>query len=262
MRTRSAWLLALASVLALLGCSHENDDDRDAPSAESHDADGIVNVTWVQRQGDLIYREGSVPAFVLTTQDGVVQQPSRRDNDTWIWESLSEGPYVLRAGLRPCSGSCDFLGPRTDSCRDELTVEGEVDVHVRLTTGRACTISDLASYLLETADAETPAGQTTGYQGRQPQAYVLASGRIAYPHVGLTTWSTCAFEIESVRRVSDSLMRVVGQESTTNCSTQVKRRVVSERLTRTQARHGVEEIVVVSRSPRFVVQAEVQRILS
>ena len=108
----------------------------------------------------------------------------------------------------------------------------------------------------------TGAGETSGYQGRRPTAYVVASGRIAYPNLGLTTWSTCAFEIESVRRVSDSLIRVVGRESTTKCSFETKRRVVSERLTRKQARHGVEEILVVSRSPRFVVEAIVQQVLA
>lgn len=108
----------------------------------------------------------------------------------------------------------------------------------------------------------TAASETTGYQGRRPTAYVVATGRIVYPHVGLTTWSTCAFEIESVRRVSDSLIRVVGRESTTDCSSQTKRHVVSERLTRHQARNGVEGILVVSSSPQFVVEAVVQQVLA
>jgi hypothetical protein len=108
----------------------------------------------------------------------------------------------------------------------------------------------------------TGASETMGYQGRRPRAYVVATGRIAYPHLGLTTWSRCAFEITSVRRVSDSLLRVVGRESTTKCSSQTKRRVVSERLTREQARNGVEEILIVSRSPQFVVNAVVQHLLA
>jgi hypothetical protein len=109
---------------------------------------------------------------------------------------------------------------------------------------------------------QTGVGESARFQGRRPQAYVLASGRIAYPLVGLTTWSTCPFVVESVRRVSDSTMRIVGHESTNDCTPQVRRRAVSERLTRNEARAGVEEVVVISRRPQFAVSAVVQHVVS
>lgn len=104
--------------------------------------------------------------------------------------------------------------------------------------------------------------ETTGFRGRRPLAYVLATGKIAHPLLGLTTWRRCAFEVEQVRRVNDRLVRVVGRESSTRCSSQVKRRALSERLTSHEARAGVEEVVVVCRDPYFVVRAVVQHVVS
>lgn len=129
----------------------------------------------------------------------------------------------------------------------------------------ACTGEELPAADREETPSEsrpTGADETSGYQGRRPIAYVVASGRIAYPHLSLTTWSTCVFEIESVSRVSDSLIRVVGRESMTKCNLETKLLVVSERLTRKQARYGVEEVQVVSRSPKYVVEAIVQQMLA
>jgi len=106
----------------------------------------------------------------------------------------------------------------------------------------------------------TDASENADFQGRRPKVWVVFSGRIAYPNVSLTTWSTCAFEIERVYRVDESTMRVVGRESDTKCSSRVRRWIVSERLTKRHAHGGevVDRVVVVGRDPHFVVQAVVQ----
>ena len=97
--------------------------------------------------------EGSVPGFELINSEGEVQRSSPEDS-AWTWDGLPLGTYVLRAGLRPCSGSCDYMDGLTDSCSEDVEVQADVSLHVQLTTGQACTISDLASVLseLETLD--------------------------------------------------------------------------------------------------------------
>lgn len=141
MQRRSAWLPALVSALLLTGCSHENDGDA---RAESTPESAVLSVTWTQSQGDIIYMEGSVPGFELTDPGGEVQR-SVQANDAWTWDDLAPGSYVLRAGLRPCSGSCDYLDELTDSCSRDVEVDGEVSLHVRLAPGQVCSISDPAA---------------------------------------------------------------------------------------------------------------------
>lgn len=141
MRKPCVWLPALATVLALLGCSHENDRERDAPTQEG-EAAGTVTVTWEERPGEIMYFEGAMPDFVLTDGEGAVQRSSR-SRDAWTWESLAPGRYTFVAGLYPCSGgnSCEPLGTSSDTCSATLVVEGEVHVHARLSAGRKCTLA-------------------------------------------------------------------------------------------------------------------------
>ena len=52
--------------------------------------------------------------------------------------------------------------------------------------------------------APTDQGDTSR-ANRRPQAVVLFSGRIAYPHLAVTTWSTCpSVGIERVVRVNEA----------------------------------------------------------
>lgn len=137
-------IAALCLLSALVsGCeseqTHAASGESQRPAAER----GSVTVTWKQALGEVMYMEGAVPDFALLNQDGVAQVATRRNDRAWTWESLPPGTYRFRAGLRPCSGSCDYLDPRTDSCSDVLVLDGgtEVHVHVRLTTGRSCSLS-------------------------------------------------------------------------------------------------------------------------
>ena len=107
------------------------------------------------------------------------------------------------------------------------------------------------------AESET---SSTGTQGRAPVAVVLFSGRIAYPHVSLTTWGACPFIIERVQRLDRSLLVVVGREADSGCETEGTRHRVTERLTRVHATGGehVERVLVVSRDPGYRLEARVE----
>lgn len=99
---------------------------------------------------------------------------------------------------------------------------------------------------------------------RAPVALVLFSGRIAYPHITLTTWDTCPFVIERVERVRVGVLRVFGQESSTACSRHAKRHTVSKRLPiRLKAGSDFEKkVIVVSEHPEYEVEAVVRRAIA
>jgi hypothetical protein len=50
--------------------------------------------------------------------------------------------FVLRAGLRPCDGTCGLLDPLTNTCRTPLQLTpGPWDVRVTRHTGQPCEIT-------------------------------------------------------------------------------------------------------------------------
>lgn len=65
---------------------------------------------------------------------------------------------------------------------------------------------------------------------RRPEAIVLFSGRIAYPHVTIRTWACAPFRIHRAVRVNKEVLRVIGHTAT-RCRTEVRRRESTERLT-------------------------------
>ena len=141
-------------------------------------------------------------------------------------------------------------------------------VTLALLTAPACTRDEASRPDGDSVSPPTTAdagGQDPpAYDDRRPRAVVLFSGRIAFPHVTLRTWSRGAFEIERVRRIDASTMRVLGRERTEGCSARPVRRLSSERLTRAHRDGGelVTRVVVVSREPAYVVQAVVQHVVA
>lgn len=265
MRTRLARLPALAAVLVLLGCSDDAepaDTEPDATASTGGDGDGDTAVWSLQRDARL---SEATTVFIANVQrlacnsgvTGRVLEPTVTYGDTRVVVTFA----VQRApdGDRTCQANRMVADKveLSEPLGDRELVDGAC-----LAGGEAATTSHCRKNGVRWPDLAPAAIQTTDYQGRRPLAYVLATGRIAYPLLGLTTWSKCAFEVERVRRVNDWLVRVVGRESSTRCSSRVKRRALSERLTRHEARDGVEEVVVVRRDPYFVVRAVVQHVVS
>lgn len=99
---------------------------------------------------------------------------------------------------------------------------------------------------------------------RAPVALVLFSGKIAFPHITLTTRGTCPFVIERVERVKVGVLRVFGHESTTDCSQHVQRHTVSKRLPAgLKAGSDFEKkVIVVSEQPEYEVEAVVRRAIA
>ncbi len=159
MQIRRACLFVLPTALFLAGCSDGAEPERgDEDSSSSASAStnvstgeddvvsglpkGTVTVHWNQDFGPVIYEEGAVADFTLIAAiDGTRPKPTRQVEGAWTWEALPPGTYILRAGLRPCDGSCDYLDSRTASCSDQLFVDGQIDVQVRLTAGRPCRVT-------------------------------------------------------------------------------------------------------------------------
>lgn len=132
--------------------------------------------------------------------------------------------------------------------------------------GTACTAEPQ-----RTAQSDAPSERVsestaspTEVNSRAPVALVLFSGRIAYPHITLTTRSTCPFVIERVERVKVGVLRVFGQESRTGCSQHVKRHTVSKRLPiGLKAGSDFEKkVIVVSERPKYEVEAVVRRAIA
>ena len=103
-----------------------------------------------------------------------------------------------------------------------------------------------------------------GTQGRAPDAVVLFNGRIAYPHLTLTTWGLCPFIIERVQRRDRSTLIVFGRDAQFGCEAAETRHRVTKRLTRLNAGGGenVDQVTVVSRDPEYRVEAHMTPVLA
>jgi hypothetical protein len=132
-------------------------------------------------------------------------------------------------------------------------------------TGSACTTSTDPAAGRERSSASGSTGPSQSpHATRTPAATVLWSGRIAYPHITLTTWGKCPFIIERVHRVEVGVLRVVGREASTGCEEQSTRHSVTHRLTRKlRAGPGFEkQIIVESEQPEYRVDAHVRRVIA
>ena len=128
--------------------------------------------------------------------------------------------------------------------------------------GAACTAEPQ-----KTAETDAPSKRVSESappseaHSRRPVAIVLFSGRVAFPHVTLTTWGACPFVIERVRRVDRSTLLVVGRESKSGCEPTHTRHVTTKRLKRMHATGGetIDRVTVVGELPSYRVEARVRR---
>jgi hypothetical protein len=121
---------------------------------------------------------------------------------------------------------------------------------------------------VESGALSEPVSESTAPPGdadrRTPVATVLFSGRIAFPNITLTTWGTCPFVIDRVRRLDPSTMLVYGNESKSACESTDSRHVATKRPKGTHAIGGedVERVIVVSEQPSYGVEARVRRVVA
>lgn len=130
-------------------------------------------------------------------------------------------------------------------------------------TASACSSPDPAASPAQQPPSN-PTDPSKSAGPRAPVATVLWSGKIAYPHITLTTWGHCPFIIEDVERVKVGVLRVVGREASTGCDEGGRRHSVTYRLDR-KLRAGPEfekQVTVVSQQPEYQVDAQVRRIIA
>ncbi len=110
---------------------------------------GSIVVTSVQKPGDQgrRYIEGAVTHVILRDPSGQQITPAAGDGPL-RFTNLPPGEYKIEPALRPCSGSCDFLDPRRDSCSAVVQVDtGMVRLHVVYRVSEPCQIRDEAPTL-------------------------------------------------------------------------------------------------------------------
>lgn len=102
---------------------------------------GSIEVTTDQEPGDngRLYIEGAVTDIILRDESG--QEVSPEAGNDHRFTNLPSGDYTIEPALRPCSGSCDFLDPRTDKCSAVVPVDtGTVRLHVGFRVSEPCQI--------------------------------------------------------------------------------------------------------------------------
>jgi hypothetical protein len=136
---------ATALVAALSGCGSQTDD----PAGSGGPATQIVQqapatltvATSLSTDGPMHYTEGALVHMVLRDADGnIADGGTKWPGKRFVFDGLDPGTYVLEPALRPCDGNCGYLDPPTDSCRDTLTIDGDLSVRVEFTVGDPCVV--------------------------------------------------------------------------------------------------------------------------
>lgn len=134
-----AGALALFAVLGLGACDNATDGHIRV------DQQGVVNPDG---RFDM-YQEGSMWFAVVRTRDGsdVVESPAgltgRFEHVALLDADIPPGAYVVETYQRPCDGSCESLGPISDRCALDLTIEPDSVVLLRypFSPGHGCSLT-------------------------------------------------------------------------------------------------------------------------
>lgn len=132
-----AALLATLMLPGLAACAHSSATERAAEQT------GSIEVTTEQRLGDdgRRYIEGAVTEIILRDESG--QEVSPEAGNDHRFTNLPPGDYTIEPALRPCSGSCDVLDPRTDQCSAVVPVDtSTVRLHVVFRVSEPCQVHD------------------------------------------------------------------------------------------------------------------------
>ncbi len=130
-----AALLAALMLPGLAACAQSSATERAAEPT------GSIEVTTVQRPGDdgRMYAEGAVTDIILRDESG--QEISPEAGNDHRFTNLPSGDYTIEPALRPCSGSCEFLDPRTDKCSAVVPVDtGTARLRVVFRVSEPCQI--------------------------------------------------------------------------------------------------------------------------
>jgi hypothetical protein len=89
------------------------------------------------RHGEL-FTEGAVPEIRLVSRSGTSISPVRDHVASPVFKHLEAGRYVLKAVLRPCDGSCDYLDAPVSPCRTVVHVPADRTARVTWRVGEDC----------------------------------------------------------------------------------------------------------------------------
>jgi hypothetical protein len=139
---------ATAVGTVLSGCGSQTDDPSGGsggtPTAVVQETPATLTVATSlssTRDGGM-YIEGALAHIVLRDADGnVFDAGTKWPGEKFVFDGLEPGTYVLEPALRPCDGNCGYLDPPTDSCRDMLTIDGDMSVRVEFTVGDPCVVA-------------------------------------------------------------------------------------------------------------------------
>jgi hypothetical protein len=132
-------VLLTGAVLALLvsGCGSERESREHAPNQDG----ALLRVTHVV-EGPPLYVEGAIWHVRVVGSDGAAVLDRKLADDS-VSVSVDPGRYELQSEEFPCDGNCNNLGPATDSCSTEVTVDWgqELAATVNLRPSKGCSIA-------------------------------------------------------------------------------------------------------------------------
>ena len=130
-------VVLIGAVLALLvsGCGSENREHAPNQDGASLRVRHVVD-------GPPLYVEGSIWHVRVVGSNGAAVLDRKLADDS-VSVSLEPGRYELQSEEFPCNGNCNNLGPGTDSCSTEVTVERdqELAATVKLRPSKGCSIA-------------------------------------------------------------------------------------------------------------------------
>ena len=133
-------LICCLALPALAACGQAGRADHGPAGRTGDGPAGSVVATFVlpPAAGGPVYVEGARPEVSLRGPDG--REVTLRHG--FRFTGLVPGGYTLRAGERPCDGSCTVLDPLTDDCSTRLRVaSGPVRVRVLQRVGKPCELT-------------------------------------------------------------------------------------------------------------------------
>lgn len=89
----------------------------------------------------ILFTEGALGEVFLIDARGVEQVKRAPTNASIEFSGLAAGRYVVRPGLRPCSGNCEHLDARLGACEATATVGGSTTtIRVRYRPEEPCDV--------------------------------------------------------------------------------------------------------------------------